>query len=259
LAIIIITDRLDPFRRFFLLQQAHYPCGGILPGRAGGQCGGRDTTSGGILCGQRLLRLGVVIVFSIFSLWQVPHAYAIAIYRSDNYTAAALPLRLLERGMRSARKQIAGYIVVAFVTATVMFTASEYTGMVYLVVVVILNAGWLPPSRVTHPGRPAPGAATAVRFLQPDHHRAERHDVYRRRTIRPTSPAADIFLLGPDPYLLRWPSAGNEAVPSAHRKYTFHPIFCRPSLSHYQPSYLCYCLPGMVFRGRNRPLSIPKH
>ena len=41
--------------------------------------------------------LGAVILLSIFSLWQMPHCYAIAIFRLDDYTAAAIPVLPVSR------------------------------------------------------------------------------------------------------------------------------------------------------------------
>jgi protoheme IX farnesyltransferase len=39
-----------------------------------------------------------VILLSIFSLWQMPHCYAIAVFRFDDYTAAAIPILPVKQG-----------------------------------------------------------------------------------------------------------------------------------------------------------------
>jgi protoheme IX farnesyltransferase len=85
---------------------------------------------------------GALILLLIFGLWQIPHAYAIAIFRFEDYAAAALPTLPVRRGMAAARRQILGYIL-AFTTAAVLLTFSGYTGYSYLVVVAALGISWL--------------------------------------------------------------------------------------------------------------------
>ena len=65
--------------------------------------------------------LGAVILLSIFSLWQMPHCYAIAVFRFDDYTAAAIPVLPVKQGTAAAKKHIVGYIL-AFMAATLMLT-----------------------------------------------------------------------------------------------------------------------------------------
>ena len=65
--------------------------------------------------------MGAVILLSIFSLWQMPHCYAIAVFRFDDYTAAAIPVLPVKQGTAAAKKHIVGYIL-AFMAATLMLT-----------------------------------------------------------------------------------------------------------------------------------------
>ena len=85
---------------------------------------------------------GAVILFLIFGLWQIPHAYAIAIFRFEDYAAAALPTLPVRRGMAAAKRQILGYIL-AFTAAAVSLTFSGYTGYSYLGVAAALGMSWL--------------------------------------------------------------------------------------------------------------------
>jgi len=71
--------------------------------------------------------LGGLILFSIFSLWQMPHCYAIAIFRFDDYAAADIPVLPVKQGTTSAKKHIVGYIL-AFMAATLMLTFGGYAG-----------------------------------------------------------------------------------------------------------------------------------
>ena len=46
--------------------------------------------------------LGALILLSIFTLWQMPHCYAIAVYRLDDYTAAGIPVLPVKHGTACA-------------------------------------------------------------------------------------------------------------------------------------------------------------
>jgi protoheme IX farnesyltransferase len=86
--------------------------------------------------------MGAVILLSIFCLWQMPHCYAIAIFRFKDYTAAAIPVLPVKQGIAAAKKHIVGYII-SFVVATLMLTFSGYTGYGYLVVTATMGLSWL--------------------------------------------------------------------------------------------------------------------
>jgi heme o synthase len=86
--------------------------------------------------------LGAVILLSIFSLWQMPHCYAIAVFRFDDYKAAAIPVLPVKQGTAAARKHMVGYIL-AFMAATLMLTAGGYTGYRTLAVATGLGLSWL--------------------------------------------------------------------------------------------------------------------
>jgi protoheme IX farnesyltransferase len=86
--------------------------------------------------------MGAVILLSIFTLWQIPHCYAIAIFRFDDYAAAEIPVLPVKRGILAAKKHIVGYIL-AFTVATAMLTFFGYTGYGYLAAATILGMAWL--------------------------------------------------------------------------------------------------------------------
>jgi protoheme IX farnesyltransferase len=86
--------------------------------------------------------LGAVILLSVFSLWQMPHCYAIAIFRFEDYTAAAIPVLPVKQGTVAAKKHMVGYIL-AFMAATLMLTVGGYTGYSTFVVATGLGLSWL--------------------------------------------------------------------------------------------------------------------
>jgi heme o synthase len=86
--------------------------------------------------------LGAVILLAIFSLWQMPHCYAIAVFRFADYTAAAIPVLPVKQGTAAAKKHIMGYIL-AFIASTLMLTLGGYTGYSTLAVATGLGVSWL--------------------------------------------------------------------------------------------------------------------
>ena len=85
---------------------------------------------------------GALILLLIFSLWQMPHSYAIAIFRFNDYLAASIPVLPVKRGIQVAKKHILLYIL-AFLVATLMLTFSGYAGMSYLAVAAAMGMYWL--------------------------------------------------------------------------------------------------------------------
>jgi protoheme IX farnesyltransferase len=88
------------------------------------------------------LDMGALILLSIFSLWQMPHCYAIAIFRWDDYAAAEIPVLPVKQAMPAVKMHILGYIL-AFIAATLMLAFGGYTGYSYLAVAVALGLQWL--------------------------------------------------------------------------------------------------------------------
>ncbi|RDK89895.1 heme o synthase [Enterobacillus tribolii] len=85
---------------------------------------------------------GALILLSIFSLWQMPHSYAIAIFRYDDYLAARIPVLPVKRGIKVTKQHIILYIV-AFMVATLMLTLSGYAGYSYFAVAAAVSLWWL--------------------------------------------------------------------------------------------------------------------
>jgi heme o synthase len=86
--------------------------------------------------------LGAVILLAIFCLWQMPHCYAGAIFRFDDYSAAAIPVLPVKQGTAVAKKHIVGYIL-AFTAAAWMLTFAAYTGYSTLAVATVLGLSWM--------------------------------------------------------------------------------------------------------------------
>lgn len=86
--------------------------------------------------------MGALILLLIFNLWQMPHSYAIAIFRFKDYQAANIPVLPVIKGISVTKNHITLYIL-AFMVATLMLTLSGYAGYKYLVVAAAVSVWWL--------------------------------------------------------------------------------------------------------------------
>ena len=85
---------------------------------------------------------GALILLSIFCVWQIPHAHAIAVYRLQDYTAAAIPSLPGKRGIPAAKKHILIFIL-AFLATAPMLTIGGYAGSGFLSAATLIGALWL--------------------------------------------------------------------------------------------------------------------
>lgn len=83
-----------------------------------------------------------LVLFGILVLWQMPHFYAIAIFRLEDYQAAGLPVLPAKKGIRITKIYILGYIAV-FALVAPLLTPLGFTGPLYLIVAALLGASWL--------------------------------------------------------------------------------------------------------------------
>ncbi len=83
-----------------------------------------------------------LLLFLILVVWQMPHFYAIAMYRLNDYIAAGIPILPAQKGARTTKIHIVAYIV-AFTIAAALLTISAHAGYAYLVVVSLIGLAWL--------------------------------------------------------------------------------------------------------------------
>ncbi len=96
----------------------------------------------GYLGATGVLDAGAYILFVIVALWQMPHFFAIAIYRLHEYAAASIPLLPLKRGLFATKLHMLFYTIV-FVLAESLLYFFGYTTLTYLYIVSILGCVWL--------------------------------------------------------------------------------------------------------------------
>ncbi len=85
---------------------------------------------------------GALLLFLIIALWQMPHFFAIALFRSKEYAAASIPVLPLVKGINITKIRMVLYTL-AFVASTILLTFYGYTGYAYLSVAVLLGLMWL--------------------------------------------------------------------------------------------------------------------
>lgn len=86
--------------------------------------------------------VGAVILFLILVFWQMPHFYAIALYRLNDYRQAHIPVLPVVKGPKAAKTSIIVYII-GFIIAACLLAFYGYAGNVYLVIALLLGLGWL--------------------------------------------------------------------------------------------------------------------
>jgi protoheme IX farnesyltransferase len=86
--------------------------------------------------------LGALILFLIVVFWQMPHFYAIALYRFKDYSRAGIPVLPVKKGAYVTKMHMVLYTV-AFIMAAVMLTVMGLTGYFYFATAILLGLVWL--------------------------------------------------------------------------------------------------------------------
>jgi len=85
---------------------------------------------------------GAILLLAVFSLWQIPHSYAIALYREADYAAAGIPVFPLRYGLAAARRHIVWHIA-AFDLAAMSIAVFGYAGRAYLATAAVAGVVWM--------------------------------------------------------------------------------------------------------------------
>lgn len=88
------------------------------------------------------LDTAALLLFLILTFWQMPHFYAIAMFRRDDYAAAGVPVLPIVSGMQRTKLEILWYIA-AFAVAAILLAVFGYAGYVYAIVMGYISAKWL--------------------------------------------------------------------------------------------------------------------
>jgi len=83
-----------------------------------------------------------LLLFAVMVIWQMPHFYAIAMRRIDDYRAAGLPVWPVKEGMLSTKRFIILYVAL-FLAADTVLGIYGHLGVVYLVGMGAIACYWL--------------------------------------------------------------------------------------------------------------------
>lgn len=83
-----------------------------------------------------------LVLFLILVLWQMPHFYAIAMFRRKEYEAADIPVLPIVKGVLAAKQHIVAYILL-FIIASQLLAIMGHTGIIYSIVLLLLGCVWL--------------------------------------------------------------------------------------------------------------------
>lgn len=83
-----------------------------------------------------------VILFFILVCWQMPHFYAIAIYRKEDYKLAGIPVLSLTQGIRVTKIHMIFYAVL-YLASLFSLVFYRYVGYSFLFVMGFLGTYWL--------------------------------------------------------------------------------------------------------------------
>ncbi len=87
------------------------------------------------------LDLAAFILFAIMFTWQMPHFFAIAIRRKEDYAAAKVPVLPVRSGIARTKLSMAVYII-EFIAASSLLAVFGYAGAPYLAVALLLGIVW---------------------------------------------------------------------------------------------------------------------
>lgn len=85
---------------------------------------------------------GAIILFLILFFWQLPHFYAISMFRRDDYAQAKLPVWSVRYGLKNTKLHIFISAILFTVTAPLL-TIFGYTGITYFVISLALGLYWI--------------------------------------------------------------------------------------------------------------------
>ena len=86
--------------------------------------------------------VAALLIFVAYALWQMPHSWAIAIYRFDDYKNAGVPILPVARSILRTKIESVLYVVLFTLAVNALYFYG-YTNVVFLIISNLLCAYWL--------------------------------------------------------------------------------------------------------------------
>lgn len=86
--------------------------------------------------------LGAVLLFFIMVFWQLPHFWAIGIFRLSDYKEAGIPILPVVKGVAATKTQML-LCMVLFVICASLLSYFGYAGKTFFIVMLILGGRWI--------------------------------------------------------------------------------------------------------------------
>ncbi len=86
--------------------------------------------------------LAGLLLFIIMLVWQIPHFYAISIFRMKEYKKANIPVLSVVKGIPAVKKRILVYIAI-YIVISFIPTLLGFTGIFYGVSILTIGLYWL--------------------------------------------------------------------------------------------------------------------
>lgn len=88
------------------------------------------------------LDLGALLLFLILTTWQMPHSYAIGIFRFNDYKNAGISLLPVKKGFAITKRHMFFYIIL-FALTNILLSLCGYTGYLYLFTSLAFSIAWI--------------------------------------------------------------------------------------------------------------------
>lgn len=86
--------------------------------------------------------VGALLLFAVIFFWQLPHTWALAVWRLDDYSKAAFPMMPVVVGIDSTRRQSMAYAILMVISSLGLFFTGTL-GWIYLVAATALGVGFI--------------------------------------------------------------------------------------------------------------------